>query len=259
MSTDDERPWAADTEPGAVALLTGGASGIGLAVARQLAERGTRVVIADRDAAAGQSAADEVHGRFVATDVSEPAAVQAAIDAAETEYGRLDLAVLNAGVTTGESPIEVLDLARYRATLGVNVDGVVFGIRSALPALRRAGGGAIVVTASLSGLTPYPDDPIYAMTKHAVVGLVRSLAQPLSADAVTINAICPGFVSTPLIDDYRAKFEAAGLPLLSAEEVAGAVLAAADSGDTGQAWVCQPGRTPEPYRFRGVPGPVSAA
>jgi NAD(P)-dependent dehydrogenase (short-subunit alcohol dehydrogenase family) len=167
--------------------------------------------------------------------------------------------VLNAGVTTGESPIEVLDLARYRATLGVNVDGVVFGIRSALPALRRAGGGAIVVTASLSGLTPYPDDPIYAMTKHAVVGLVRSLAQPLSADAVTINAICPGFVSTPLIDDYRAKFEAAGLPLLGAEEVAGAVLAAADSGDTGQAWVCQPGRTPEPYRFRGVPGPVSAA
>jgi NAD(P)-dependent dehydrogenase (short-subunit alcohol dehydrogenase family) len=113
-----------------------------------------------------------------------------------------------------------------------------------------------VVTASLSGLTPYPDDPIYAMTKHAVVGLVRSLAPSLAKDDVTINCVCPGFVATPLIDDYRAKFEAAGLPLLSAEVVAEAVLAAADSGDSGQAWVCQPGRSAEPYRFRGVPGPT---
>lgn len=242
-----------------VALLTGAASGIGLATARLLAERGARMVIADRDAAAGQHAADEVHGRFVLTDVMDPAAVRSAVEAAEGMFGRLDLVVLNAGVTTGESTIEALDLERYRSIVGVNVDGVVFGVRSALPALRRAGGGAIVATASLSGLTPYPDDPIYSMTKHAVVGLVRSLAKPLAADDVTINALCPGFVSTPLIDDYRAKFEAAGLPLLSAEEVAAAVLAAADSGESGQAWVCQPGRVAEPYRFRGVPGPAANA
>ncbi|HSP37086.1 MAG TPA: SDR family oxidoreductase [Frankiaceae bacterium] len=239
------------------ALVTGGGSGIGLATVRQLAAAGRKVVIADRDELAGKQAAADVSGRFVATDVSDQRAVQALFDTAEQEVGPIGLVVLNAGVTTGETPIEDLCLDKYRTVVGVNVDGVVFGIRAALPALRRSGGGAIVVTASLSGLTPYPDDPIYAMTKHAVVGLVRSLATPLGKQGVTINCVCPGFVSTPLIDDYRAKFEAAGLPLLSAEVVAEAVLAAADSGDSGQAWVCQPGRAPEPYRFRGVPGPAA--
>jgi len=114
------------------------------------------------------------------------------------------------------------------------------------------------VTASLSGLTPYPQDPIYSMTKHAVVGLTRSLAQPLKADGVTVNCICPGFVSTPLIDAYRERFTQVGLPLLDADDVAAAVLAAAGSGKSGQAWVCQPGRPAEPYRFRGVPGPLGA-
>jgi NAD(P)-dependent dehydrogenase (short-subunit alcohol dehydrogenase family) len=242
-----------------VAVLTGGASGIGLATARLLVKQGYRVLVADRDAAAGQRAADDIGGSFQATDVTDPAAVQAAFDAAESQFGRVDLAVLNAGVTTGETPIEALELPHYRTVLGVNIDGVVFGVRSALPALRRAGGGAIVATASLSGLTPYPDDPIYSMTKHAVVGLVRSLATPLARDNVTVNCVCPGFVSTPLIDDYRARFEEAGMPLLTAEEVAEAVLAAASSGESGQAWVSQPGRQAEPYRFRGVPGPAAPA
>src|SRR3954454_3276598 len=239
-----------------VAVLTGGGRGIGLATARLLVKQDYRVLVADRDAEAGQRAADDIGGSFQATDVTDSAAVQAAFDAAESQFGRIDLAVLNAGVTTGETPIEALELPHYRAVLGVNVDGVVFGIRSALPALRRAGGGAIVATASLSGLTPYPDDPIYSMTKHAVVGLVRSLAGPCAKDDITINCICPGFVSTPLIDDYRVRFEAAGMPLLTPEEVAAAVLAAAGSGDSGEAWVWQPGRPAEPYRFRGVPGPV---
>jgi NAD(P)-dependent dehydrogenase (short-subunit alcohol dehydrogenase family) len=239
-----------------VALVTGGASGIGLVTARVLAGRGTHVVLADRDEVAGQAVAEEISARFVRTDVAQAEDVQSAVDAAEAEFERLDLVLLNAGVTTGETPIEDLGIERYRAVSGVNIDGVVFGIRSALPALRRAGGGAIVVTASLSGLTPYPDDPIYAMTKHAVVGLVRSLADPLGKDGVTINCVCPGFAATPLIDDYRDRFEAAGMPLLSPEEVAEAVLSAAESTESGEAWICQPGRPAEPYRFRGVPGPV---
>jgi NAD(P)-dependent dehydrogenase (short-subunit alcohol dehydrogenase family) len=238
------------------ALVTGGGSGIGLATARRLVDAGNTVVIADRDESAGSRAAADLTGRFVQTDVTDPSAVQAAFDTAEREVGPVGCVVLNAGVTTGETAIEALDLEKYRTVVGVNMDGVVFGIRAALPALRRAGGGSIVVTSSLSGLTPYPDDPIYSMTKHAVVGLVRSLAKPLAADNVTINCICPGFVSTPLIDDYRARFEAARMPLLQPDEVAAAVLAAAGSGDSGQAWVCQPGRPAEPYRFRGVPGPV---
>jgi NAD(P)-dependent dehydrogenase (short-subunit alcohol dehydrogenase family) len=237
------------------ALITGGASGIGLAVARALAEDGARVVIADRDEAVGRAAAAGVGGVFVRTDVRQPDEVRAAVETAEAQGGHLDLVVLNAGITTGETPIDRLDLELYRTITAVNVDGVVFGIQAALPALRGGGGGAIVVTASLSGLTPYPQDPVYSMTKHAVVGLTRSLAGPLEQDGITVNCVCPGFVSTGLIDAYRERFRQEGLPLLTPEEVAGAVLAAAGSGRSGEAWVCQPGRPCEPYRFRGVPGP----
>jgi NAD(P)-dependent dehydrogenase (short-subunit alcohol dehydrogenase family) len=241
-----------------VALITGGASGIGLAVARELTAGGVRVVIADRDEAVGRPSTADVGGVFVRTDVSNPEEVSAAFDVALREDGRLDLVVLNAGITTGETPIDRLGLDRYRTIMAVNVDGVVFGVQAALPALRRGGGGAIVITASLSGLTPYPQDPVYSMTKHAVVGLTRSLGIALQADGITINCVCPGFVSTALIDAYRDRFHQEGLPLLTADEVAAGVLAAADSGQTGQAWVCQAGRPCEPYRFRGVPGPVSA-
>ena len=243
-------------DPARVALITGGGSGIGLAVARAAAADGVRVVIADRDEEAGRAAAAAVGGAFVQIDVTRAEDVTVAVDAATRQDGRLDLVVLNAGITTGETPIDRLTLDRYRTVMGVNVDGVVFGVQAALPAL-RSGGGAIVITASLSGLTPYPQDPVYSMTKHAVVGLTRSLAEPLATDGITINCVCPGFVSTPLIDAYRERFRLSGLPLLTAEEVAGAVLAAAGSGQTGQAWVCQPGRPCAPYRFRGVPGPAS--
>jgi NAD(P)-dependent dehydrogenase (short-subunit alcohol dehydrogenase family) len=239
-----------------VALITGGAGGIGLAVAHAVSRDGVRAVLADRDEAAGQAAATEVGGVFVRTDVGDPDQVRAAVEAAQQEGGQVDLVVLNAGITTGETPIELLELDRYRTIMAVNVDGVVFGIQAALPALEAAGGGAIVVTASLSGLTPYPQDPVYSMTKHAVVGLTRSLAAPLGERRITINCVCPGFVSTTLIDAYRERFSQQGLPLLTPEEVASAVLAAAGSGDSGQAWVCQPGRAAEPYRFRGVPGPL---
>jgi NAD(P)-dependent dehydrogenase (short-subunit alcohol dehydrogenase family) len=240
---------------GAVALVTGGASGIGRAVVGQLAAAGARVVVADLDEEGGAAAAAAAGGMFVATDAGDPDAVQAAVDAAESAYGGLDLVHLNAGIVTGSAALDLLDLDRYRRVVAVNLDGVVFGVRSALPVLRRRGGGAIVATASLAGLTPYPGDPVYSMTKHGVVGLVRTLAEPLAADRVTINCVCPGFADTPLLDRFAGRLRAAGFPLLSADEVAAAVLTAATGGGTGQAWVCQPGRPPEPFRFRGVPGP----
>jgi short-subunit dehydrogenase len=101
-----------------------------------------------------------------------------------------------------------------------------------------------------------PQDPIYAGTKHFVIGFVRSVAPQLEERGIRIKAVCPGIVDTPILgEEGRARLHVAGFPLLSPEDVAEAVIAAAESEGTGEAWVVQPGRAPEPYRFGGVPGP----
>lgn len=240
---------------GASCLVTGGASGIGLAIARRLAVDGARVVIADIDEAAASAAAREIDGTAIAVDVRAPEDAERMVALAEKHYGRLVGVFLNAGVTGEFGSWDDFDLDRYRFVNGVNVDGVVFGVRAALPALRRAGGGSIVVTASLAGLTGTPADPVYSLTKHAVVGFVRSLAQPLAQDNITINAVCPGYTATGLLERVAGTFDVADTPLLLPEEVAAAAVAAALGEASGECIVCQPGRAPTPYSFRGVPGP----
>ena len=138
--------------------------------------------------------------------------------------------------------------------IAVNVHGVVYGVRRLAREMGK--GDAIVVTASLAGLTGVESDPIYALTKHAVVGFVRSVAPQLAEREIRINAVCPGFADTPMVaGELRAALEDAEFPLLRPEDVAEAVLLAARSARTGEAWIVQPGRDPEPYRFRGIPGP----
>jgi NAD(P)-dependent dehydrogenase (short-subunit alcohol dehydrogenase family) len=239
---------------GRVALITGAGGGIGAAVARACAARGDRVVIADIDADNGRSVAQELDGIFVMTDVTDPAASLAAVEAAEGSFGRLDLVMLNAGIGLIEGPLERIPLDVYRKMVAVNVDGVFFGLQAAVPALRRAGGGSIVATASLAGLVPTPPTPIYGLTKHAVVGLVRSAAIPLAEQGISLSAIAPGFADTAIIARDLHKFQEANFPLLTAEEVAAVVLKAFD-GPAGSVWPIQPGRDAEPYTFRGVPGP----
>lgn len=241
---------------GKVALVSGGASGIGLATARRLAGEGASLVIADLSADAGERAAKEVDGRFVRLDVADATGWTAAVNEAETGFGGLDIVHLNAGVTTGEQSIDALTDAQYRRIMGANVDGVVFGARAAVPAMTRRGGGAIVATASLAGLISFPPDPIYTLTKHAVVGLVRSLADQLQSRAITVNCVCPGIVDTPLVgEEGKAALRAAGFPLLDPDDISRAVLACVTGTATGQAWVCQAGRDPVSYEFRDVPGP----
>jgi len=143
----------------------------------------------------------------------------------------------------------------YRLIIGANLDGVVFGVRRLARIMEPE--SAIVVTASLAGLMPASEDPIYTLTKHAVIGFVRSVAPQLADRGIRINAVAPGFVETPLID--TARFTDAGFPLLQPEAVARAVLAAARSGEAGQVWVVQPGREPLQFRFPNVPGPRDAA
>jgi NAD(P)-dependent dehydrogenase (short-subunit alcohol dehydrogenase family) len=211
------------------ALVTGAAGGIGRAIVRRLQHDGYDVTGVD---------VDEL-------DVADPSAW--------IDLPQVGVACLNAGVVTGTGSIADLTEEQYRRILGVNVDGVVFGVRAL--ASRLEAGGKIVVTASLAGLTDVPSDPIYAGTKHFVIGFVRSVAPQLAERGIAIDAVCPGIVDTPMIAGSRAALEAAGFPLLAPEDVADAVAAILASDGTGEAWVVQPGRPPEPFRFRGVPGP----
>jgi NAD(P)-dependent dehydrogenase (short-subunit alcohol dehydrogenase family) len=237
------------------ALVTGGADGIGAATVRALRGRGCRVTIADVDTARGEALGAEVDALFVACDVTDSAAVEAVVTLTEATYGRLDVVHLNAGVTTGSPSVEVSD-EDYRRLVAVNLDGVFFGLRAALPALRRTGGGVVVATASVGGLAPIPVDPLYGMTKHGVVGLVRSAAPGLVADNIRLVGICPGFTDTRLVADQVDAVRALGFPLMTADTIAAAVVRAVDEAEPGACWFVQAGREAQPYGFRGIPGPV---
>jgi NAD(P)-dependent dehydrogenase (short-subunit alcohol dehydrogenase family) len=240
-----------------VALVTGGAAGLGRATCVALAEAGAEVVVADVDEEAGADVARLLGGHFVATDVSDLEANRAAVAFARERCGGVDLAFLNAGVGTGCGVGEEFDLALYRRAMGVNLDGVVFGTHAVLPAMRDRGGGSIVATASLAGLTEMPLDPIYTANKHGVVGLARALGPALAADDVRFNAVCPGFAETAIIHGFRDGLLASGFEILAPEAVAETVVRIFAGDGTGEAWFVQPRREPAPFRFRHVPGPGS--
>ena len=213
------------------ALVTGAAGGIGSAIVRKLTTEGFEV-----------KELDLVSG----FDVADP-------DAWE-HIGSVDLACLNAGVITGSDDIAALTDEQYRRALAVNVDGVVYGVRRLDRVMPK--GSTIVVTASLAGLTAIPDDPIYGLTKHAVVGFVRSVAPQLAERGIRIQAVCPGWADTALTTNgFREELRERGFRLLSPEAVADGVWAAFKSDGTGEAWIVQPGREPLLYEFKGVPGP----
>lgn len=237
-----------------VALVTGGVGGVGQAVGRRLRAQGYEVILADLDAIAGPPIAQSLGCSFVQLDVTDPEAYRVAIDTIETAHGRLDLVHLNAGITVGWGKSTEVPLSKYHQLVDVNVHGVVYGVVAAAPALTRSGGGAIVVTASMAGLAT-SRDPYYALTKTAVIGYVRSIATQLSEDGITINALCPSFVDTPLVS---GELRESGYPMLTADDVAAAVTSAVDSGNTGEAWLIQVGHEPQPYQFRGVPGARAA-
>jgi NAD(P)-dependent dehydrogenase (short-subunit alcohol dehydrogenase family) len=212
------------------ALVTGGASGIGAAIVALLRDEGAEVQVLD------------LQDGF---DVSDAQAWEG--------VGAVELACLNAGVVTGEGDVTRVSDERYRRIMGANLDGVVFGARRLARVMEP--GSAIVATASLAGLTTMDRDPIYAATKHAVVGFVRSAAPQLAERGIRINAVAPGIVETPLLGAWAEEFKQAGFPLLRPEEVARAALLAARSEETGQVWAVQPGREPVQFRFPNVPGP----
>jgi NAD(P)-dependent dehydrogenase (short-subunit alcohol dehydrogenase family) len=165
--------------------------------------------------------------------------------------GEFDAAFLNAGIGIGYPDASELPDGEYRRIVGANLDGVVFGTRELAKRL-MPNGGSIVATASLAGLTAMPFDPAYTATKHAVVGWVRGAAPVLAARGIRLNAICPGFTDTPIVElELREQLD---VPLIDPSYVAEAALRVLEDEETGRAWVVQPNRV-EPFRFPGVPGP----
>ena len=240
---------------GKVAMVTGGASGIGLATSRRLAGEGAALIVVDANGEGAEKAAAELGGVAVRADVASTDDWARIVDAAR-RLGGLDAAYLNAGVTTGEEDITKVTDEQYRRIMSVNVDGVVFGTRALVPELIARGGGAIVATSSLAGIVAFAGDPMYTLTKHAVVGFVRAIAPRLAEHHITINAICPGLVDTPLIDgQIRDSLASAGFPLIAPEAVAEAVFGCVVGEETGQAVVVQLGREAVAYRFGRPPGP----
>ena len=209
------------------ALITGGHGGLGRAFAAALGGD-TDLTLLD----------------LPEFDVADPAAWRAV-------EGSYDAAFLNAGVITGEGEVAALTDEQYWRAAGANLDGVVFGVRECAARL-MPNGGSIVATASLAGLTATPMDPIYAATKHAVVGFVRSCAPQLAKRGIRINALCPGFTDTPIVvEELRGVLD---VPLIEPAFVAEAALQALHSDTSGEAWVVQPNRIVQ-FRFPNIPGP----
>jgi NAD(P)-dependent dehydrogenase (short-subunit alcohol dehydrogenase family) len=197
------------------ALITGGASGIGLATARQLASRGQRVVILDVDVAAAGRAlhaiASEPPAVFVEGDVSRPAQVRDAFRQATAAVGRIELLVNNAGILGVADFIESDDEALQRV-LSVNLGGCIWTSREAVVHMRENGGGVILNVASITASIGSPDFPVYAAAKAGLVGLTRSLARRYARHNIRVNCICPGSVrDTNLLT-------ASGLEALSLQE-----------------------------------------
>ena len=238
---------------GSVAVITGGAGGIGAAAAERLAAIGARVVVAD--VADGSGLADRVGGIYLRCDTTDLAEVERVMAAAVAEFGRLDIVLANAGVR-GDSPMGAgFDVVAYRRAMSVNVDGVVFTVQAALPHLIASGGGRILVTASMAGLMPVPLDVAYAASKAAAVGFVRSAAPLLASQGVTLMAVCPSFADTAILGESRPLLESAGFAIMPVGQVADAMLEVLDMGKPGECWMVQAGREPEPFRFRNPPGP----
>ena len=189
---------------GKVALITGGANGIGQATAHSFARRGARVVVVDRDETAGEATVHAIQqqggeARFVAADVTRSTDVQRYVQATLDAYGTIDCFFNNAGIEGRVVPLVDYDEAVFDAVIAVNLKGVFLGLRYVLPVMLRQGRGAVVNTASTAGLVGSPGLSAYVASKHGVLGLTRSAAGEVGAAGVRVNAVCPGPTDTRMI------------------------------------------------------------
>ena len=187
-----------------VALITGGSSGIGRAVALAWAREGAKVVVSDVDRGGGGETVEQVRAAggeaiFIAADVGKPEDCEALVRGAVEKFGRLDIACNNAGIGGPQAPTADYPLDGWAQVIGINLSGVFYGMKYQLPAMLKNGGGAIVNMASILGAVGFAGAPAYTAAKHGVVGLTQAAALEYSAHGVRINAVGPGFIHTPMI------------------------------------------------------------
>ncbi len=199
---------------GKVALITGGANGIGRATALAFAKSGARLLVVDRDQAAGEATAGVIkqqggEARFVAADVTKSTDVQAYVQAALDAWGRIDCFHNNAGIEGAWKYTAEYDEAMFDQIIAVNVKGVFLGLRHVLPVMLRQKAGAIVNTASVAGLVATPGMPAYVASKHAVIGLTKTAAGEVARSGVRVNAVCPGPVDTRMIHSLEQQINPA--------------------------------------------------
>ncbi len=207
---------------GKVAVITGGASGIGEATVRLFTEEGACVLIADIQDEKGRRLGDELgeSTEYLHADVSREVDVKAAVGRAIDRFGRLDCMFNNAGIAGPTGPIEKVTVEGFDEAVGVLLRGVFLGIKHAAQVMKRQGSGSIINTSSVAGIRTGYGNHVYSAAKAAVIQLTRSVAMELGESGVRVNCICPGFIATPLIGRAR------GLSQQEADKMVGEVEAA---------------------------------
>jgi len=253
---------------GRIALVTGAGNGIGRASSLGFAKRGAKLVVVDRDAAAGEATAGIIRQQggeaiFVAADVTKSADVAAYVKAALDKFGAIDCFHNNAGIEGAVAPTAEYDEAMFDAVMGVNVKGVFLGLRHVLPVMLAQKRGAVVNTASVAGLVGSPGMPAYVASKHAVLGLTKVAGGEVARAGVRVNAVCPGPIDTRMIHSLEQMMSPAdpatagqryqnSIPIGrygTAEEVANVVLFLCSdlaANVTGAQYVVDGGRTATP-------------
>lgn len=197
---------------GKIAIVTGAAQGIGKAVAEALAAEGATVVVSDINADGAAAVAEAVAGSSFVADASSEDDVQALVKHAVDTHGGLDIMVANAGIAH-MAPLVGQSLADWRKVTRINLDGVFLATRYGAPVIAERGGGTIINIASITAQAAAPLIGSYAAAKAGVVSLTQTAAVELRDAGVRVNAICPGFIDTQLVEDRKADFEALGLPM----------------------------------------------
>ncbi len=242
-----------------VVLVTGSAHGIGEATCRAFAEAGSVVVATSMDDDRGRKVAEEISSDYEHLDVSRLEEWEAVIARVVERHGKLDILICNSGVMTrpvgdpfGDDFANWLKPEFYHRIRGVNLDGVLYGIMTALPHFLRNGGGAVCIVGSLSGLQLETEDPFYAMIKNGVCGLARSLGPALKPSNITVNTLCPGGIETRLIpSDIRETRKTIPASRLSPPSYAAkAIVDVVAGGETGNVWVAfKEGTDPWIYEY----------